>query len=145
MFQAKLEKLFVVPATTFDNVTGHFPIGFFFWNTEKTEPFKRITATAFDKTGKKIGKKNFFCYDNAKGFINDWIDAHKNQGEAIGALSCKLNDFQNANMVFVGNTKEQLPIGAKGVKITCKNLIPVSIYFTVRKVIPADWLNRPVA
>jgi hypothetical protein len=59
----------------------------------------------------------------------------------IGALSCKLNDFQNANMVFVGNTKNQLPVGAKGIDITSKNLIPVSIYFAVRKVIDATWLN----
>ena len=141
MFQAKLEKLFVVSANTFDNVSGQFPIGFFFWDTAKKEQFKHITAAAFDKTGHKIGKKKFFCYDNEKGFINDWIDNYQQQGEVIGALSCKLNDFQNANMVFVGNTKKQLPIGAKGIDITCNNLIPVSIYFAVRKVIPATWIN----
>ena len=33
VFQAKLEKLFIVPAWTFDNVKGEFPIGFFVWNT----------------------------------------------------------------------------------------------------------------
>jgi hypothetical protein len=141
MFQAKLKKLFVAPAHTFDNVAGQFPIGFFIWDTEKMEKFTKITATVFDKTGNKLGKKKFFCYDDEKGFINDWIDSHKQQDEFIGALSCKLNDFQNANMVFVGNTKKQLPIGAKGIDITCNNLIPASIYFSVRHCIPADWLN----
>jgi len=32
-FQAKLERLFLMPADTFDNVKGSFPIGFFVWNT----------------------------------------------------------------------------------------------------------------
>jgi len=141
MFPANLERLFVVPANSFDNVSGQFPIGFFIWNTENQEKFKRISADVFDKTGKNIGKKKFFCYDNEKGLINDWIDDYKQEGEPIGALSCKLNDFQNANMVYVGNTKSQLPVGAKGIDITCNNLIPASIYFTVRKILPADWLN----
>ena len=141
MFRAKLKKLFVVPSSTFDNVSGHFPIGFFFWDTEKKEKFRRITADVFDKNGDKIGKKKFFCYDNEKGFINDWIACREQQGETIGALSCKLNDFQNAKMVYVANTKERLPVGAKGIDITSKNLIQSCVYFAVRKVILADWLN----
>ena len=33
-FCSELKSLFVVPANTFDNVPGQFPIGFFIWNTE---------------------------------------------------------------------------------------------------------------
>ena len=33
-FCSELKSLFVVPANTFDNVKGQFPIGFFIWNTE---------------------------------------------------------------------------------------------------------------
>ena len=38
-FQASLESVFLVPADTFDNVKGQFPIGFFIWNTEKKRNF----------------------------------------------------------------------------------------------------------
>ena len=41
-FRAKLKKLFLVPADTFDNVTGSFPIGFFIWDTESEENFNEI-------------------------------------------------------------------------------------------------------
>jgi hypothetical protein len=39
-FKAKLEKCFIVPANSFDNVTGSFPIGFKIWNTNIKEDFK---------------------------------------------------------------------------------------------------------
>jgi hypothetical protein len=48
-FQAKLEKLFITPADTFDNVKGQFPIGFFIWNTNKKEKFEHIEADIYDK------------------------------------------------------------------------------------------------
>jgi len=53
-FQAKLEKFFLMPANTFDNVNGSFPIGFFVWNTEKKEHFKRISANVYDEKGNKL-------------------------------------------------------------------------------------------
>jgi very-short-patch-repair endonuclease len=36
-FRATLLSAFVVPANTFDNVKGQFPIGFFIWNTQGTQ------------------------------------------------------------------------------------------------------------
>ena len=38
-FLARLGKSFVVPANTFDNVKGDFPIGFFIWHTSEKERF----------------------------------------------------------------------------------------------------------
>ncbi|RZL45112.1 MAG: hypothetical protein EOP00_18170, partial [Pedobacter sp.] len=43
-FRAKLEKFFVVPADTFDNVKGKFPIGFFIWNTSEKEEFIELKS-----------------------------------------------------------------------------------------------------
>jgi hypothetical protein len=37
IFNAKLEGLFVVPANTFDNVKGKFPIGFLVWQTKPVQ------------------------------------------------------------------------------------------------------------
>jgi len=38
-FLAKLEKGFLVPAYTFDNVNGNFPVGFKIWNTSIKKKF----------------------------------------------------------------------------------------------------------
>ncbi len=40
-FKAKFLKGFIVPAYTFDNVKGNFPIGFLIWNTSKKEDLKK--------------------------------------------------------------------------------------------------------
>lgn len=47
IFNAKLEKVFLVPGNSFDNVKGNFPIGFFIWNTEKIEIFEKIQTEVF--------------------------------------------------------------------------------------------------
>jgi len=132
--------LFLIPAYTFDNVDGQFPIGFHIWDTGKKEKFKKIKSDVFDKNAKFIGRKNFFCYDDSK-FINKWVDIHETNGEIISYLSCKLNDFQNSNMVYVANLKSVLPIGSKTLNVTPNNLIIACIYFAVRHCIDATWLN----
>ena len=40
-FLAKLETCFIIPADTFDNVKGKFPIGFQIWNTSKKENLQK--------------------------------------------------------------------------------------------------------
>ena len=50
------------------------------------------------------------------------------------------NDFQHNNIIYVLNTKEQVP-NPRGLWINMNNLIPVSVYFAVRHSIPATWLN----
>lgn len=56
-FLAKLENLFIVPANTFDNVKGSFPIGFFIWNTSLKERFKSITADVYNNEGNFVNLK----------------------------------------------------------------------------------------
>jgi hypothetical protein len=142
-FQASLEKIFLVPADTFDNVKGQFPIGFFIWNTEKKERFECIKADVFDKDDNYHAEKVIYCYDSTPGFINKWIVKYKNKKteKSTGLLITDVGDFQNQNQVFISNN----PNSTKGhkIKITIilDNIIPVCIYFAVRRVIPADWLN----
>ena len=144
MFRAKLEKVFVVPANTFENVKGRFPIGFFIWDTEKQEKQEQIVADIYleiDKQAVFDGQKTIHCYDGDR-FINEWIISTRNREneKKIGFISCLGNDFQQNNVVFIFNKKNQMA-SPRGSWITDKNLIEVSIYFAVRKVIPADWLN----
>jgi len=156
VFQAKLERLFIVPASTFDNVKGEFPIGFHIWDTAKKERFTQIAADVYGKKGEFICKKDFYSYDNdvdngkqkkyfnggeKRRYINDWIATFETTGDKIGALSCKLNDFQNNNKVYLVNTKEQISSGYKYLEINRNNLIPACVYLAVRKVIPPSWIN----
>ena len=144
MFHAALEKLFVVPANTFENVKGRFPIGFYIWNTEKQEKYEQITANIYSENNQQAifaGQKTIHCYDGNR-LINEWIMSTRNRKNErkIGFISCLGNDFQQNNVVFIINDKNQMA-SPRGSWITDKNLIEVSIYFSVRKVIPADWLN----
>jgi len=47
-FEAKLEKMFIVPAKTFDNVKGGFPVGFMVWDTQKKEIFKHFLTDVYN-------------------------------------------------------------------------------------------------
>ena len=140
-FQAKLEKIFLVQADSFDNVKGKFPIGFFVWNIDKKEKFENIQSDIYDIKGDFIGNKNLYDSSTLKS-INDWLITSRNRHNEknIGFLSAKGNDFQNVNFIFIINEKNQLP-HPRGTWITDKNLKEVSIYLTVRHIIPPTWLN----
>lgn len=142
-FRAKLEKLFVVPADTFDNVKGDFPIGFFIWNTSKNEIFEKTIADIYDTKGHFIGTKGIISYDKSK-YISDWLEINSKNISTnyIGHLASVGNDFQNQRMIFVDNEEKiNWKKGGRHTRITAENLIIVSIFFAVRKVIPANWLN----
>ncbi|MEY4937448.1 MAG: hypothetical protein RIS64_3807, partial [Bacteroidota bacterium] len=141
-FKAKLEKGFVVPANTFDNVTGSFPIGFKIWNTNKKVIFTQIQMDIYDKNGHFIGFKDFYSYDDRK-FINDWMIETRSQAknyENLAFLGCYGNDFLNQNIIRIQRTKEELKT-PRGSYITAGNLTQAAIYYTVRKCIAATWLN----
>jgi hypothetical protein len=140
-FKAKLLSMFVVPANTFDNVTGNFPIGFKVWDTGATEVFTHGTADVYSKDGNKIGEKAFFSNDDKKN-IGKWLVKFKDNSnnQTLGAIKAGNNDFQNQNGIYiqkeVAGNSHYLTLA-----ITQNNLIPAALYFAVRKVIPATWLN----
>lgn len=140
-FQAKLEKIFVAPANSFDNVKGQFPIGFKIWNTNKIEEFKNILVDVYDINTEFYGTKNIYSTEKNQ-YINKFISVFKSDRENnIGFMDgINGNDFQHNNIVYILNTKEQIP-NPRGIWINKNNLIPISIYFSVRKVFKANWLN----
>ena len=104
VFQAKLCKLFVVPANTFDNVKGEFPIGFFIWNTETIEKLEQITADVYNFEGEFIGGKNF--YGNLPESINRWIKLYDFKDiKGIGFMGNPSPDFQHNNQLYIYNLK----------------------------------------
>jgi hypothetical protein len=74
-------------------------------------------------------------------FLNDWLRPYwiETYGK-IGYIACNSNDFQHQNEVVVQSNKNN-ETSTFYKPITKDNLIMTCIYFAVRKVIPADWLN----
>jgi hypothetical protein len=140
-FRAKLEKIFLTPADTFDNVKGQFPIGFFIWNTSKIEDFKYIDADIYDKLEIFAGIKKIWTYDNIK-FINDWVkNFRKSEFESIATIIGVGSDFQNQRLVRFGKPHMKVPASNHNWQVTKQNIIETSIYYTVRHIISANWLN----
>jgi hypothetical protein len=144
-FRAKLDKLFLMPANSFDNVKGDFPIGFYIWNTNIKEDFEHVSAEVYEKNENTeaifIKTKNVWAYDNVS-FINDWVKTFRySKQQSIATIIGVGNDFQNQRLVRFGEPYMKVPADNHNWQITQDNLIESGIYFAVRKVIPADWLN----
>lgn len=140
VFQAKLERCFIVPANTFDNVKGSFPIGFFVWNCSERECFSCINAYVFDKNGNPLDSKSLISYDQYKN-ISDWIiETRKRPFEkTIGFMSSR-SDVQNVNLNFIINSRTQLP-HPRGTDVTELNLKEIAVFYSVNHTIETTWLN----
>jgi len=141
-FTAKLEKLFLLPAYTFDNVNGKFPIGFFLWNTMKKEKFKEIVADVYNEKGKPLKSKKIESYNN-KERINQWIKSFDNlkENDKIGFIVPGRSDFQNNRKICIINDNSKMPDG-RGIFIDERNLIPSVVYIAVSLCIPQNWINN---
>ena len=144
VFLAKLERVFVVPAKTFDNVDGSFPIGFFIWDTSKKEKFTSIIADAYNANGLFFKRKKLQADDETSSSLNKWIKYDKNgcdtNGSFLGLLDTAPPDYQNNK--FVNIAQDQ---GARNVRnpmrINELNLIKAVVYLSVRHCYKATWLN----
>ena len=139
VFQAKLEKMFAVPADTFDNVKGQFPIGFMIWNTAKKGIIKKIEADIYDRISQPIQSKNFYVYKKEDKLINEWLNFYKTKKCFVGVLMGDAPDYQNNKYVSIQNT-----IGKRHGKyfyIDEDNLQISTIYLAARHCIEANWLN----
>jgi hypothetical protein len=72
--------------------------------------------------------------------LSGWNINQLSIGNNLGYIPYVGSDFQHHNVVCVINSKDNLQ-NKNGVSITERNLINACIYFTVRKVITATWLN----
>ncbi len=139
-FLAELKSMFVVPANSFDNVKGKFPIGFLIWNSSKKIQFTEGMADIYDSNGNFEGIKKFHSYDNEKN-INDWLrPTWENSENRLAYLVCNSNDFQHQNEIVIQIHKSnQTSTFYK--PVTRQNLIQSCIYYAVRKCIEATWMN----
>lgn len=141
-FRAKPGRFFLVPANTFDNVRGDFPIGFQIWYTNNKDSFNQIESDVYDAIGNFQEKKNLYPHENTK-FIIEWLRQYydkKNKHLAYHRYSG--TDFQHSKDVYITLNPYKADIEqVKGNWITKDNLIPMTIFFTVRHCIEATWIN----
>lgn len=140
VFRAKLKGMFAVPADTFDNVKGQFPIGFMIWDISNKEKFLKTKANLYDKNGNFLYERYFYAIDENKGTINNWIKCFDNQEEnIIGYMENPAPDFQNNKFLNIASKKGTRHVNY--VFINDKNIIETSIYFSVRQCIKSTWIN----
>lgn len=138
-FKAKLESIFIVPAYTFDNVNGDFPIGFKIWNTNKKENFEHVLADVFDKDGNYLEKKQIWAYNKEK-YINDWtLTFIDDNSQSMATIVGIANDFQNQDTVRIEIPNKPWNHQYQW-QITKNNLVESCIYFSVRKCISHTWV-----
>jgi hypothetical protein len=137
---------FIVPADTFDNVKGKFPISFLIWDFHKSEKIYSIKTDIYNKEGIYTGSKNFYSNEDEKR-ITDWVNRLniKSQTNVIGYTGNNGPDFQNNNYCLISSVKKINSNGVVGnaskYNITFQNLLQISIYFSVRHSIEATWIN----
>ena len=105
-----------------------------------------IILDIFDENGASLGKKRFYTTHSKQQNLNQWLKNFiDTNNKELCAICCKGTDFQNNNFCNINFWDSIKGVGnAKGItkfKITPNNLIPTSIYFSVRHCIKATWIN----
>ena len=140
-YKAKLRSIFIVPGNSFDNVKGKFPIGFLIWDTNKKEDFKEVESDVYDAEEKALPSKLFFI-PRQKGLIIDWLRPYFDKSHnTIAWLRIFGTDVQNNDGIFLTSNPSANDFKKHMVAaITVYNIIPICIYFSVRRCITDWWL-----
>ncbi|TAG50700.1 MAG: hypothetical protein EAZ27_14280, partial [Cytophagales bacterium] len=146
IFDAKFKSGFIVPATSFDNVSGNFPIGFLIWDLKSRNRINKIETDIYNKNGLNLGKKSFYTDINIKR-VTGWISKFelKNKNHIIGYTGNNGPDYQNNAYLHISSLCKMNKNGtlnnATKYFITKRNLLEICIYFSIRHCINATWLN----
>ena len=137
-FLAKLEKIFVVPGNTFDNVSWQFPIGFFIWNGNEQEKFNEINADVFDKNWNFLWLKKLSVDDERLSINKRFVQYKTKWTTNLWIITNYPPDFQNQLKVFIQNKPSKR---SWAIQLNENNLIYLSTYLAVRHCIEATRLN----
>lgn len=142
VFKAKFLEGFMVPADSFDNVKGQFPIGFLVWDTATPPPLKPTNALnleVFDSLGEFLGYKTFKPIVDRVKSINEWFKIYKDEQDYLGILVYDAPDFSHQNTNYLQNHKGTSHLHYEN--LTPTNLLIGAIYFSIRHCIKATWQN----
>lgn len=146
-FQPRIGRSFIVPADTFDNVSGDFPIGFFIYYLVDKVPFAHTVTDVYSSNGEFVRKKEIVSYNDIK-LINGWAEGFKDKGvectkgcaASLATIIGVANDFQNQRTVRIENPWKPWNHQFQW-QITINNLIESVVYLCARTIIKADWQN----
>ena len=139
-FKAKFKKGFMIPAYTFDNVQGQFPIGFLIWDLSQKVKFRFIKLDVFDMKDSFVKKKKFYSRLNKHRSLNQWIKQYDNkQIKELAFMGNPAPDFQHNSQLYI--SQKQGIEHFNFFKFCTMNLIIAYIYFAVRHCIKTTWIN----
>ncbi len=144
VFKAEFKGGFMVPADTFDNVKGQFPIGFLVWDTA-TPPLKPTNALnleVFDSRGEFLGCKNIHSCNKVL-LLADYLQKFqpKKRDTIFGYLDPGRNSFQHQNLVHISVIDKSQQSHVKYFPIIATTILLVSVFFSIRHCIKAAWQN----
>ncbi|GAA7735411.1 hypothetical protein HpMMM97_13860 [Helicobacter pylori] len=143
VFKAKFLEGFMVPADSFDNVKGQFPIGFLVWDTATPplKPTNAINLEVFDSFGEFLGYKNI-VNENVKN-IHMWLKQKEKieNMEILGYIDTPTPDFQGSPSVAIINNKNSSKRHSVYFAIASSNILLGSVFFSIRHCIKATWQN----
>ncbi|WQY32373.1 hypothetical protein KVL23_06595 [Helicobacter pylori] len=145
VFKAKFLEGFMVPADSFDNVKGQFPIGFLVWDTATPppplKPTNAINLEVFDSLGEFLGCKNI-VNENVKN-IHKWLKQKEKieNMEILGYIDTPTPDFQGSSSVAIINNKNSSKRHSVYFAIASSNILFGSVFFSIRHCIKATWQN----
>ncbi|WP_231247186.1 hypothetical protein [Helicobacter pylori] len=143
VFKAKFLEGFMVPADSFDNVKGQFPIGFLVWDTATPlKPANAINLEVFDSYGEFLGYKNIHSCNKVL-FLADYLQKFQpTKRDAIfGYLDPGRNSFQHQNLVHISVIDKSQQSHVKYFPIIATTILLVSVFFSIRHCIKATWQN----
>ncbi len=145
VFKAKFLEGFMVPADSFDNVKGQFPIGFLVWDTAIPPPLKPTNALnleVFDSLGEFLGYKNIHSCNKIL-FLADYLQKFqpKKRDTIFGYLDPGRNSFQHQNLVHISVIDKSQQSHVKYFPIIATTILLVSVFFSIRHCIKATWQN----
>ncbi|GDX64792.1 hypothetical protein LBMAG35_16310 [Chlorobiota bacterium] len=137
-FHAKYLKGFVVPANSFDNVKGNFPIGFTIFDTSYNNSVSEIKSDVYDQDSYLIGIKVF--YGNLSPSINRWIKSVEYKSlNVVGYIENPSPDFQNNKYLCLINLQGTRHVNYY--EINVNTVIYACVYCSVRLSIESTWIN----
>ncbi len=143
VFKAKFLEGFMVPADSFDNVKGQFPIGFLVWDTATPlKPANALNLEVFDSRGEFLGYKNIHSCNKVL-FLADYLQKFqpKKRDTIFGYLDPGRNSFQHQNLVNISVIDKSQQSHVKYFPIIATTILLVSVFFSIRHCIKATWQN----
>ena len=146
-FKASFKKGFVCPAYTFDNVKGKFPIAFLISHLDNIDPIEEVKVNSYeyDSVENNITLLNLKNFSTVKGkSIGKWRSTFysKNEDPIAYMVIVGPSMQSNNNTYFTNEIVESYKKKGMLASITFSNIIPMVVYYTIRKVIKTSWLNN---